>query len=171
MRLRVQIGPSRGQHVQTREKLPNEPTGTTSKRLSSIEADIADFSPVRSAAKKITKRTWLCYKQRTYTKAIPREWDPAPSRRPLLSCRGNRSGRIGLMRRLPWLVLLLPPLTSARQPVRARHAMVVTVEPYATDIGVDVLKSGGNAIDAAVAVGFALAVTHPSAANLAGGAL
>src|SRR5467141_141358 len=57
----------------------------------------------------------------------------------------------------------------ARQPVRARHAMVVTVEPHATTIGVDVLKSGGNAIDAAVAVGFVLAVTHPSAGNLGGG--
>ena len=57
----------------------------------------------------------------------------------------------------------------ARRPVHARHAMVVTVEPHATDIGVAVLKSGGNAVDAAVAVGFALAVTHPSAGNLGGG--
>ncbi len=73
------------------------------------------------------------------------------------------------MRLIPWLLLLLPWLVSARQPVRARHAMVVTVESHATDIGVDVLKSGGNAIDAAVAVGFALAVTHPSAGNLGGG--
>jgi gamma-glutamyltranspeptidase/glutathione hydrolase len=47
--------------------------------------------------------------------------------------------------------------------------MVVTVEPHATDIGVEVLKAGGNAVDAAVAVGFALAVTHPSAGNLGGG--
>jgi gamma-glutamyltranspeptidase/glutathione hydrolase len=57
----------------------------------------------------------------------------------------------------------------AREPVRARHGMVVTVEPHATDIGVSVLQKGGNAIDAAVAVGFALAVTHPSAGNLGGG--
>jgi gamma-glutamyltranspeptidase/glutathione hydrolase len=47
--------------------------------------------------------------------------------------------------------------------------MVVTVESYATDVGVSVLQHGGNAIDAAVAVGFALAVTHPSAGNLGGG--
>ena len=47
--------------------------------------------------------------------------------------------------------------------------MAVTVEPHATDIAVEVMKSGGNAIDAAVAVGFALAVTHPSAGNLGGG--
>jgi gamma-glutamyltranspeptidase / glutathione hydrolase len=73
------------------------------------------------------------------------------------------------MRVFPWLILLLPSLVCARQPVRARHAMVVTVEPHATDIGVEVLKSGGNAIDAAVAVGFALAVTHPSAGNIGGG--
>src|SRR5216683_5021045 len=57
----------------------------------------------------------------------------------------------------------------ARQPVRARHGMVATREAHATDIGVAVLESGGNAIDAAVAVGFALAVTHPAAGNLGGG--
>ncbi len=58
---------------------------------------------------------------------------------------------------------------AARQPVRARHAMVVTVESHATDAGAAVLQAGGNAIDAAVAVGFALAVTHPSAGNIGGG--
>lgn len=57
----------------------------------------------------------------------------------------------------------------AREPVRARHAMVVTREMHATDAGLAALRSGGNAIDAAVAVGFALAVTHPSAGNLGGG--
>ena len=57
----------------------------------------------------------------------------------------------------------------ARQPVRARHGMVVTREAHATDIGVAVLESGGNAVDAAVAVGFALAVTHPAAGNIGGG--
>src|ERR1700721_1624830 len=58
---------------------------------------------------------------------------------------------------------------SAHQPVRARRAMVVAQEPLAADVGVQVLKSGGNAIDAAIAVGFALAVTHPSAGNIGGG--
>lgn len=47
--------------------------------------------------------------------------------------------------------------------------MVVAQEPFATDVGVAVLQSGGNAIDAAVAVGFALAVTHPFAGNIGGG--
>ena len=47
--------------------------------------------------------------------------------------------------------------------------MVVSEEPLATDVGVRVLKAGGNAVDAAVAVGFALAVTHPAAGNLGGG--
>lgn len=71
-------------------------------------------------------------------------------------------------------VALLAVLTAgaglcARQPVRARHGMVATREADATDIGVAVLESGGNAIDAAVAVGFALAVTHPAAGNIGGG--
>src|SRR5229473_2388246 len=57
----------------------------------------------------------------------------------------------------------------AREPVRARHAMVVAQEPNATDAGVAVLRAGGNAVDAAVAVGFALAVTHPTAGNIGGG--
>lgn len=55
------------------------------------------------------------------------------------------------------------------QPVRAPHAMVVTVHHLATDAGVDILRQGGNAIDAAVAVGFALAVVHPVAGNIGGG--
>ena len=57
----------------------------------------------------------------------------------------------------------------ARQPERAKHAMVVTQEPLAADVGLRVLQSGGNAIDAAVAIGFALAVTYPFAGNIGGG--
>ncbi|MGH9628471.1 MAG: gamma-glutamyltransferase, partial [Bryobacteraceae bacterium] len=59
--------------------------------------------------------------------------------------------------------------TGAMHPVRSRHAMVVSEEPLATSVGAAVLKSGGNAIDAAVAVGFALAVTLPAAGNIGGG--
>ncbi len=58
---------------------------------------------------------------------------------------------------------------DAHEPVFARKGMVVAQEPLAADVGIAVLKSGGNAIDAAVAVGFALAVTHPFAGNIGGG--
>src|SRR5947209_9595790 len=79
------------------------------------------------------------------------------------------------MRRVRALLLftLLPITaavpTSAAQPVRASHGMVVTRERHATAVGIQVLQSGGNAVDAAVTVGFALAVTHPSAGNIGGG--
>ena len=63
--------------------------------------------------------------------------------------------------------LCLP--ADAREPVRARQAMVGTQEPLAADVGVQVLRDGGNAVDAAIAVGFALADTHPYAGNLGGG--
>ena len=77
-----------------------------------------------------------------------------------------------LMRKVAVLLAVLGTAGAglcARQPVRARHGMVATREAHATDIGVAVLESGGNAIDAAVAVGFALAVTHPAAGNIGGG--
>ncbi|EPE95417.1 gamma-glutamyltransferase [Rhizobium grahamii] len=54
-------------------------------------------------------------------------------------------------------------------PVEAEHGMVVTAQHLATDVGVDMLKNGGNAVDAAVAVGYALAVVYPTAGNLGGG--
>jgi gamma-glutamyltranspeptidase/glutathione hydrolase len=59
-------------------------------------------------------------------------------------------------------------LTRAQTAI-GRHGMVVTQEKRATRIGVDILEKGGNAVDAAVAVGFALAVTLPRAGNLGGG--
>ncbi|WP_171973617.1 gamma-glutamyltransferase, partial [Wohlfahrtiimonas larvae] len=58
---------------------------------------------------------------------------------------------------------------EAFHPIFAKQGMVVSQEPLATQIGLDILKNGGNAIDAAVAVGYALAVTHPQAGNIGGG--
>jgi len=54
-------------------------------------------------------------------------------------------------------------------PVKEQNGMVASVDALATQVGVDILKQGGNAVDAAVAVGYALAVTHPQAGNLGGG--
>ena len=79
------------------------------------------------------------------------------------------------------VALLLVPVAAGRaahgpggrldivHPVVARNGMVATSEARASRVGVDILKAGGNAIDAAVAIGFALAVTLPSAGNLGGG--
>ncbi len=58
---------------------------------------------------------------------------------------------------------------ASQAPVAAPHGMVVTAQHLATKVGVDVLKDGGNAVDAAVAVGYALAVVYPAAGNLGGG--
>lgn len=82
------------------------------------------------------------------------------------------------MNRLPLRILsilLLAPLLvpsgigASRSPVRGKRGMVVSTEARATEVGVTILQKGGNAVDAAVAVGFALSVTHPAAGNLGGG--
>ena len=58
---------------------------------------------------------------------------------------------------------------ASMRPVHAQKAMVVSVHSLATDAGLDIMRQGGNAVDAAVATGFALAVVHPQAGNIGGG--
>src|SRR5438105_8097891 len=82
---------------------------------------------------------------------------PAPETRPAhpVVIRGTRT---------------IPPAWTLRsRPATAKHAMVVTGHPLATQAGVEILKQGGNAIDAAVAVAFALEVVLPAAGNIGGG--
>ncbi|MCK1650264.1 gamma-glutamyltransferase [Bradyrhizobium sp. 149] len=67
------------------------------------------------------------------------------------------------------LLTFSPARAASVAPVASENGMVVSAQHLATQVGVDVLKRGGNAVDAAVAVGYALAVVYPAAGNLGGG--
>ena len=69
----------------------------------------------------------------------------------------------------PVLLFLLLNTTFSYAQVYARNGMVVSSNKIASQVGVDVMRKGGNAIDASVATAFALAVTHPTAGNIGGG--
>ena len=77
--------------------------------------------------------------------------------------------RRGLSTIVALLAIASLTLEAGSTPVRARIGMVVTQNDTASQIGFQVIKNGGNAIDAAVATAFALAVTHPTAGNIGGG--
>ncbi len=67
------------------------------------------------------------------------------------------------------ILLFVQFVFAVSKPQKAKNGMVVSASDLATKVGVQILKSGGNAVDAGVAVGFALAVTYPYAGNLGGG--
>lgn len=83
---------------------------------------------------------------------------PVSAELPFVSASGTQESAFGKVKRFA---------TNAR--IQSAHGVVTTVETQATRIGVEILEQGGNAVDAAVAAAFALAVTHPSAGNLGGG--
>ena len=80
------------------------------------------------------------------------------------------------LRKFTWLLVIFTLAVAIQSrpalgasPTFGEHGMAVSAEPLATEVGLAILKAGGNAFDAAAAMGFALAVTYPQAGNLGGG--
>ena len=87
----------------------------------------------------------------------------------------GRSGRLSIAAALAFFITTAPAFGQAIlegerfHPVTATQGMVATSHTLATEVALEVLKNGGNAIDAAVTAGFALAVTQPRSGNIGGG--
>ncbi len=95
----------------------------------------------------------------------------------MLPSAGSTNRKLRWTRYVAGFVLLLAPLLTEpflhglgqEKSAKSRHGMVVAVSPPAAEVGRDILLKGGNAVDAAVATAFAMAVTYPAAGNIGGG--
>src|SRR5690348_16265646 len=105
-------------------------------------------------------------------KALPWRQFKAVSMLGLNQLRGGRNPMKALRKLLIFKVVVLcmavarPCHAEGLRPVHAKKAMVVSVHQEASKAGADIMRQGGNAVDAAVATGFALAVVHPAAGNI-----
>src|SRR5438270_1900110 len=100
--------------------------------------------------------------------SMPSSVPPVP--RPESSCSIHPLLGLGLLAAaLLSLFGLVRPSVDLSEEGESRHGMVVCVSPPAADVGRAILQRGGNAVDAAVAVAFAQAVTYPGAGNIGGG--
>ena len=82
---------------------------------------------------------------------------------------GNKKIIIEKIFKIACLIILTLSHSKSIAQVYGQNGMVVSSNVLASQVGVDILKKGGNAIDASIATAFALAVTHPSAGNIGGG--